>query len=158
MKKWQIVVLVLAIVVTAAGLGAYAATNYGGQTDPLVASSYLSGVLEPSLRADFDSQIAAAMEKLERSFQEELASATGTFEVVTLKSGQTFSGGSGCEILFRSGTAVSVGSLIDVSTGNSVAAGVALAANHLYMASDAESGLKASADVTLLARGTYSVA
>ena len=157
MKRWQIVVLVVAIAVTAAGLGAYAATNYGGQNDPLVASSYLSGVLEPSLRADFDSQIAAAMEKLEQTFQEELASATGTFEVVTLKSGQSLSGGSGCEILFRSGTAVSVGSLIDVSTGDAVAAGVTLTANHLYMATDANSGLKASAAVTLLARGTYSV-
>lgn len=158
MKKWQIVVLVVALVVTAAGLGAYAATNYGSQSDPLIASSYLSGVLEPALRSDFDNQIAAAMEKLEMKFSDELATATGTFEVVTLTSGQTISGSSGCEILFRSGTAVSVGSLIDVSSGNTIAAGTALTANHLYMAADANSGVNASTAVTVLARGTYSVA
>lgn len=158
MKKWQIAVLVAVVAVLAAGIGAYAATNYGTQSDPLVTVSYLNESLRPSIQSDFDSQLAAAMEQLEISFESDLAGATGTFRVVSLASGQTLSGGTGCEILYRSGSAAAVGALLDVSAGSAVTSGSALTANHLYMTSASGDGVKAGGAVTLLVRGVYTVA
>jgi hypothetical protein len=157
MKKWQIALLCMVVAVIGAGIGAYAATNYGTQSDPLVTVSYLTDTLEPSIKRDFEGQLNAALEQLERSFEAELAGATGTFTVVTLSSGQTLSGSEGCEILYRSGSASASGSLVDVSSGGTVASGGALTANHLYMASSSGAGVKASSSVTLLVRGTYTI-
>ncbi|NCB51833.1 MAG: hypothetical protein EOM54_08140 [Clostridia bacterium] len=158
MKKWQVFLLVLAVAVVAAGVGAYAATNYGTQSDPLVTVSYLTDTLEPSIQSNFDGQLAAAMEQLEAAFEADLANATGTFEVVALTNGQTLSGGAGCEILFRSGSATAVGAILDVSTGASVSSGASLTANHLYMTSASGDGVKAGGAVTLLVRGVYTIA
>lgn len=157
MKKWQIIVLVVAVAALSAGIGAYAATNYGTQSDPLITLSYLNDTLSPSLRGDFDSQLGAAMEQLERNFTADIAGATGTFKVVTLTTGETLSASAGCEILYRSGSAAAVGTLVDVSAGSSVSGGASLTANHLYMASAQGDGVKASGSVTLLARGTYTI-
>lgn len=157
MKKWQVVLLLIVVAAVAAGAGAYAATNYGTQSDPLVTVSYLTDTLEPSMQSTFDGQLAAAMEQLEAAFEADLANATGTFEVVSLTSGQTLSGGAGCEILFRSGSGTAAGSLLDVSSGTSVSSGAALTANHLYMASASGDGVKAGGAVTLLVRGVYSI-
>lgn len=155
MKKWQIVVLVIAIAALAAGIGAYAATSYGTQTDPLITLSYITGKLEPSIREDFDSKLNTAVEKLERDFESELATATGSFKTISLAAGDSLEGAAGCEILLRSGTASAIGSLVDVTGGGALASGGALAANHLYLASDSGAGVKVTADAVLLVRGTY---
>jgi hypothetical protein len=157
MKKWQIAVLVAVVAVAAAGGGAYAATTYGTQTDPLVTVSYLNDTLRPSIQSDFDSQLDAALEQMEVSFESDLAGAAGTFQVVSLASGQTLSGGAGCEILYRSGTAAAVGALLDVSAGAAVTSGSSLTANHLYMTSASGDGVKAGGAVTLLVRGVYTI-
>lgn len=157
MKKWHIVLLVAAVALLSAGVGAYAATNYGTQSDPLVTVSYLKDTLEPSIKKEFDSQVAAAMEELEGRFEADLASATGTFSVVTLDAGKTLTGGAGCEILYRSGNVTAVGSLVDVSGGSTVSAGGSLTTNHLYVTSTSGDGVKAASSATLLVRGTYSI-
>ena len=99
MKKWQIVVLVIAVAVLAAGIGAYAATNYGTQSDPLVAMSYLEKVLGPKMEQQLDEQIAEAAEQYKSQYGAE----AGGFSVVQLPSGGTLSVGEGCEIVLRSG-------------------------------------------------------
>ena len=58
MKKWQIAVLVLVVAVAAAGIGAYAASNYGTQSDPLIAQSYLDEVLGPQIERSIDEKLA----------------------------------------------------------------------------------------------------
>ncbi|MEG1633053.1 MAG: hypothetical protein RR314_03270 [Oscillospiraceae bacterium] len=158
MKKWQFITLLIVVAALSAGVGAYAATNYGTQSDPLVTVSYLTDTLGPSIRSDFDGQLAGAMERLESSFEADIAGATGTFKVVTLASGNTLTGSAGCEILYRSGSAAAVGTLVDVSAGSALNAGSALTANHLYMTSASGDGVKASGAVTLLVRGTYKTA
>lgn len=157
MKKWKIILLIALVAVVSAGVGAYAASNYGTQSDPLVTLSYLNDTLAPAMRGEFDAQLYAAVDDLEEKVQTDIANASGSFKVVTLASGKTLSAAAGCEILYRSGTAVSVGALVDVSAGTEVAAGTALTANHLYTASAAGDGVKASASVTLLVRGTYTI-
>ena len=68
MKKWQIVILVIAVAVLAAGIGAYAATNYGTQSDPLVAMSYLEDVLGPKMETELDKQIDEAAKLLKQAW------------------------------------------------------------------------------------------
>ena len=97
MKKWQIVVLVIAVAVLAAGIGAYAATNYGTQSDPLVAMSYLEKVLGPKMEQQLDEQIAEAAEQYKSQYGAE----AGGFSVVQLPSGGTLSVGEGCEIVLQ---------------------------------------------------------
>jgi hypothetical protein len=57
MKKWQVILLLVVVAAVAAGAGAYAATNYGTQSDPLVTVSYLTDTLEPSIKSDFDGRL-----------------------------------------------------------------------------------------------------
>lgn len=156
-KKWQLVLLILAVAVLGAGIGAYAATTYGTQQDPLVTVSYLNQTLTPYMTSQFDGQLSQAMDKLENDFTAALSGSAGTFRVMTLSSGQTLSGGAGCEILYRSGPCAAAGALVDVSAGGSVASGTALTANHLYMTGDSGAAVKASGSVTLLVRGVCTV-
>lgn len=151
MKKWQIVVLVIAVAVLAAGIGAYAATSYGTQSDPLVALSYLEDVLGPKMEDELGKQIDEAAEAL----QAEYGAASSAFSVVTLASGETLRCGEGCEIVLRSGSAAASGTLVDVTSGTELASGAAVTANHLYVGSG--SGVTASENCTLLVRGSYTV-
>ena len=151
MKKWQIVILVIAVAVLAAGIGAYAATNYGTQSDPLVAMSYLEDVLGPKMETELDKQINEAANSLKSQY----GAASSAFSVVTLSSGQTLKGGDGCEIVLRSGSVTATGTLVDVTSGTELASGGSLTANHLYVGSG--SGVTASGNTTLLVRGAYTV-
>lgn len=156
-KKWQFILVIFAAAVIGAGIGAYAATTYGTQSDPLVTVSYLNQTLTPYMSGQFDSQLSQAMDKLENDFTAALAGSAGTFRVVTLTSGQTLNGGAGCEILYRSGSCTAASALVDVSSGSSVSSGASLTANHLYMTGDSGAAVKAGGSVTLLVRGTCTV-
>lgn len=158
MKKWHIVVLIVAVAVLSAGVGAYAASNYGSQSDPLITLSYLNETLKPSMITAFDSQADKAMEKLENQFASDISSATGSFRAVTVSKGQTLTGGEGTEILFRAGTASASGGIVDMSSGTAVKSGAAVTANHLYICPSAGTGVTASADATMMVRGGYTVA
>jgi hypothetical protein len=97
------------------------------------------------------------MEQLEAAFEADLAGATGTFEVVSLTSGQTLTGGAGCEILFRSGSASAVGAILDVSAGSSVSSGTALTVNHSLYDLGFRGRSQSGGAVTLLVRGVYTI-
>lgn len=147
MKKWQIVVLVIAVALLAGGVGAYAATNFGTQSDPLVAMSYLQDVLQPQIEDSVDAKISEATKGLG-------GSGSASFTAVDLGAGQTVTLTSGAEVVLRSGSCTVSGSLADVTGGAD--AGAELVRNHLCLASAATS-LTASADSTLLIRGGYSI-
>lgn len=136
MKKWQIIVLLLAVAVLAGGLGAYAAGTAGTQGDPLISMSYLDDVLAPSIRSAYTSRIESEARELEESVQNSLADAAGAFEAVSLAEGEGTPCPAGTQLLFRSGTAAATAALTDLTTGETLAAGSALAANHLYLATD----------------------
>lgn len=157
MKKTKLVLLILVVAVLSGSFGAYAATTFGTQSDPLVTVSYLTDTLTPTINSEIESSISKAIESMEYSFSNEIANATGTYELVTLSSGQTLVGNAGCEVLFRDGTAKAVGTLVDVSSGGAVSANSSLTKNHLYLCSDEDDGLVASTAVTLLVRGTYTI-
>ena len=136
MKKWHVIVLLLAVAVLAGGLGAYAAGTAGTQGDPLISMSYLDDVLAPSIRSAYPSRIESEARELEESVQNSLADAAGAFEAVSLAEGEGTPCPAGTQLLFRSGTAAATAALTDLTTGETLAAGSALASNHLYLATD----------------------
>ena len=82
---------------------------------------------------------------------------------MTLNEGQTLTGGVGCEVMLRVGSAVCVSpsdpGLIDETTGSTLADGASLVQNHLYMMTIEGRGVRASSATTkVLARGSYTVA
>ena len=145
MKKWHIAALLLAVALLSAGVGAYAATNYGSQSDPLVAMSYLDEVLAPQLEREF----SAALDEAAGS----LTAANGAFVSASL-SGSGVRCEAGTEIISLSAGAGADGALIDATTGETLAAGGELQANHLYLAAEA---LTLYAQGEVLLRGSYSL-
>lgn len=159
MKKKKILTVLAAVLILAIGIGvgAYAASNFGTQADPLVAKSYLDQTLTPKLQAEFQSKLNEQVQIME---QQIASSTTGlNFTVITLTSGQTLKGSIGCEIILRSGAALCSGSsgLSDVTDGKLISIGVALTDNHLCMVSTQGDGVTASSAVTLLVRGGYTL-
>lgn len=160
MKNKKIITILAAVLILAVGVGvgAYAASNFGTQADPLVAKSYLDQTVTPKLQADFQTKLDAQVQIMEQQINAQGAGLN--FTAVSLTIGQTLKGGVGCEIILRSGTAVSSGTagLSDVTDGKLISIGTALTSNHLCMVSTQGDGIKASSSVTLLVRGTYTLA
>lgn len=177
MKKRTRTVAALAAAVAAAGvlLGA----SQGSQTDPLVTMSYINEVAKPAILKDVDARLDAREQALadklgglitqyEKDMEAKLSGATGgealttsAFTVVTLKSGQKLLGGVGCEFLLRSGSATCVSAsapgLVDSTEGSTLPVGGAVQPNHLYMSTAEGRGLQATADATVMVRGTYQI-
>lgn len=158
MRNKKILTVLAAIVILAVGIGvgAYAASTYGTQSDPLVAKSYLDSSLTPKLQAQFNAQVDSQVGLMES----QIASFTTglNFVVVSLSTGQILKGSTGCEIILRSGVAVGYGTGIsDVTDGSLISSGSVISANHLCVVSTSGDGLKANSAVTLLVRGGYTV-
>ena len=153
-KKLKTILLAVLLVAVGAGAGAYAASTYGTQSDPLVAKSYLDNTLTPKLQSEFQTKVDQQSQVLEN----EIASANKTmnFAAVSLSKGQTLRCSEGCEVVLRSGSAAASAALSDVTAGTEVSSGGALTANHLNVAPDS-AALTATAAATLLVRGVYTV-
>ena len=154
MSKKTVISLIALAVILLAGIGVYAAGNYGTKDDPLITKSYLDAVVKPELQKQLQTELNDAVN--------ELRGGSGEFTVVTLYNGQTVSCGVGTEIVPRLGSVKANGAsapaLIDTTTGNSISAGTALSANHLYMVSIEGNGITAAADNTkVLISGVYTV-
>lgn len=155
-KKVQYLAVLIVVALVFTAVGAYAASNYGSQSDPLITMSYVTKVLQPGMESSFENAVTSAMTQLEQQFESEL---TGAFKPVSVESGKTMTCNAGCEVLFRSGSANVTGTsgLLDVTSGSIVNSGQGMTQNHLYMASASGSGFKTSNTVTVLVRGTYTI-
>ena len=127
----------------------------GGRYGPrsLVTLSYLNETFLNSVMRRVDEKIAA---------QGGGTQGGDTFTVVSMASGQTLTGGIGCEMMLRVGSAVCVSpsapGLIDETTAGTLNGGGGLEKNHLYMMTIEGRGVKAtSADAKLLVRGSYTI-
>ena len=156
-KKIATIIAAVLILAVGIGVGAYAASNFGTQADPLVAKSYLDQTVTPKLQSEFQTKLDTQVQLMEQQISAQ--SAGLNFTAVSLTNGQTLKGSIGCEIILRSGAATSSGSagLSDVTDGKLIAAGTALTANHLCMVSAQGDGVKAGSSVTLLVRGSYTI-
>ncbi len=129
------------------------AAEAGTDRDPLVTLSYLNETFLNSVMRRVDEKIAA---------QGGGTQGGDTFTVVSMASGQTLTGGIGCEVMLRVGSAVCVSpsapGLIDETTAGTLNGGGGLEKNHLYMMTIEGRGVKAtSADTKLLVRGSYTI-
>lgn len=128
----------------------------GSATDPLITLSYLNETFMGQIMDRVDQKIAQRNSGLGQS------GAGMEFSVVTLSKGQVLTGDIGCEVMLRVGSATCVAAstpgLVDETSGSTLSGGGALAANHLYMMTVENRGVKAGADtVKLLVRGTYTI-
>ena len=142
-KKVLITAAILVFALCCAGLGAWAASNFGTQSDPLVAMSYLEDVLQPQLEREFDAALDSAVESV--------SSAAGEFVSVGIGSGVSLA--KGAELLCLEGGVTCTGALIDLTGGGVLNAGEALEANHLYLSAAEGSVLSGSGEA--LVRGSY---
>ena len=171
-NRWALRAAVLLALFLALNATVSAAAEVGTSGDPLVTLSYLNDTFLTTVLSKVDSKISARNTQLTAKIDQQVAAAggtgssgtagTSTFTVVTLTSGKVLTGGVGCEVMLRIGTAVCVAAsapgLVDETTGGTISGGSALTQNHLYMMTVEKRGVKATAaTVKVLVRGTYSV-
>jgi len=175
-NKLIICIVVLAAVALVSGASILAIATPGSQTDPFITLSYLTDVFKPQVMNDvksteqemtqkFDARITSLESQLQANPGGSGSTATNasdTFRVVTLRRGQSLTCSVGAEIMLRVGTAEGVGTapaLVNYTTGNTLSAGTALTANHMYLVTIEGNGAKATADsVRVLVRGDYKIA
>ncbi len=152
MNRKKTIIILLCIVFPLALAGAvYAAVSYGSEEDPLITKSYLEEVLRPEIQAEMDKEIDAAIAAIES------AEKSADFAPLSLEAGDRLACKPGCEVLHRSGTAISGGSFADTTAGVDIGSGETLEINHLYMALGADSVLTAETEVTLMIKGAYTL-
>ena len=115
-----------------------------GTDDPLITESYLKNVFLNEVKEYINSNSGSS------------------FNVVSVKKGQKFTGGSGCEFILRQGTAAVVsaelGGLSDVTAGYDIASGVDVPPNHLLIVPrDDGRGFTATTDVVIMVKGSYKI-
>ena len=161
MKKDRWLLRAFVLLALSAGLMTTAlAAEAGSSGDPLVTLSYLNDTFFNTIMQRVDQKIA---ERTGQALPGGTSSTAASFVVVTLSEGQTLTGGIGCEVMLRVGSAVCVSpsdpGLVDETTASTLANGGALAQNHLYMMTIEGRGVRATAGtVKVLARGSYTVA
>ena len=153
-NRWGLRLIGLLAVSCVAMSGVSLAVEPGSATDPLITLSYLNETFMGQIMDRVDQKIAQRNSGLGQSGVE--------FAVVTLSKGQVLTGDIGCEVMLRVGSATCVAAstpgLVDETSGSTLSGGGALAANHLYMMTVENRGVKAGADtVKLLVRGTYTI-
>ena len=166
-------VVVLAAIALISGASIIAFASPGSQDDPFITLSYLMEEFRPMIMAE----ISKKEQELTQEFEDRIAAleaefqagqggvgtpgSADTFAVVTLKRNQTLSCSVGAEIMLRIGTATGVGSvpaLVNSTSGTTLSAGSALAANNMYLVTIDGNGLKATAENTrVLVRGSYRI-
>lgn len=164
--------------VTLSLMGVALAANQGSQSDPLVSLSYLNDKATPAILTQVDTKVSQREASLKSQLDQVVAGyvkeveskisgggsggSSSSYQVVSLSQGQKLVTGSTCEILLRSGSATCVSEsspgLVDMTGGGTLAPGGSLVANHLYLATIEGRGVKATSAVTLMVRGSYSIA
>ena len=164
-QKTIIVILSIALVLSiGGGIAVYAASTLGSRDDPLITRSYLTDRFSPdllkTLEDEMDAKIAEAEGRINKTISENGSTTANSYVLVTLTAGQKLRGFEGTELLLRSGagTCAATGGMLDLSSGEMLANGSALAANHLYLLSAEGDCFAATSGATLLVRGTYSIA
>ena len=154
MRKLRIIAALCLAAVLLGGMAAYAATNYGTESDPLITLSYLNSVLKPELEEKYNQQTEDSLAELE-SRAEELAG--GAYVSVLVKADQTLTCKAGCEILLRDGQAYVADGILDVTVGEVKEAKAWLEVHHLYMAVADGAAVRANSDFYAMVRGEYTI-
>ena len=170
MKKRVAALILGGAMILAVALPASAAPQ-GSQENPLVTLSYLQDVFKAAILQEVQARIDSVRSGYETALSNQVAAYTqemeqlvgdsdlgsAVFSVVELDKGDVLHCDIGGEVLLRAGAARSVSSLVNSTDGNTLAQGRALVQNHMYLALTAGQAVEATAAVTLLVRGDYTV-
>lgn len=148
--KWKIAAAALCAAVLLTGVFAAAA---GSEGDPLVTLSYLKNVFTGQIQTMVEQSVTAAQEQNEADLEAAIsawdekvsqaienvteapaAEEPASFLSAALAEGKSLSFSAGCELIVRSGAPVCSVELLDQTDGTVLAAGSAMAVNHLYYA------------------------
>lgn len=154
MIKLRTIAVFCVVAVLFGGIGAYAATNYGTESDPLITLSYLNDVVKPQLEESYTQQTKDTLAELESRVE---TAAEGSYVSVTLKADQTLNCKAGCEFLVRSGQGYVTENILNVTEGEVLAAKDWLMKYHLYMAISDGAAVMANSDIYLMVRGDYTI-
>ena len=154
MRKLRMFAVFCLVAVLLGGIGVYANTNFGSESDPLITLSYLNSVLKPELEQKYSQQTQNAIAELESRIDEGMS---GSYTALTVKANQTLTCKAGCEFLVRSGEAYVTGDVVNVTEGKELAANDWLMKHHLYMTISDNGAVRANSDVYLMIRGEYTV-
>lgn len=157
-NRWALRLLILMLLAAVLNVTFAMAAGVGSSSDPLVTLSYLNTTYLNTILGKVDTKIAARNQEL----TEKMSQSSSSFKTVSLAAGKTLTGSEGCEVLLRTGSAACVSAhlpgLVDETAGTTLNGGAALSANHLYLMTAGDRGVKASSAAVLLVRGTYTVA
>ena len=122
------------------------AADPGSSDDPLVTLSYINDVLMPQVKSYVDSK----------------SQASGGFEIVNVKAGQTVIAGASTEMILRMGNAQIVatqkGGVADVTQGIDLQNGAVMPSNHLLIVPlDDGRGAQMLSDGIIMIKGNYTV-
>ena len=113
----------------------------GSGEDPLVSLSYLAGAftetVDKQVEERMDASDAALLESAENG--ESITTFASSWAETRLKYGDALLGATGTNVLILAGSGqvtYSSGAVVDVTTGEAVASGAALAVNHRYMVAE----------------------
>ncbi|SDE34884.1 hypothetical protein SAMN02799630_05241 [Paenibacillus sp. UNCCL117] len=128
----------------------------GSVDDPLVTKSYLEQKLN---------DILSNKSQVDKSTSTETEVSSNNLTIVELKQNQTLYGGSGSEIIVRSGKVLAVSSdesgMADVTIGKDITAGMPVELNHLLIVPREGRGIKPDPknkqDIFVMVRGSYSI-
>ena len=154
MKKLRTFAVFCLVAVLLGGIGVYANTTYGTESDPLITMSYLNSVLKPELEQKYNQQTKDSIAALETRVEEATG---GGYVAVTINANQTMTCKAGCEFLARSGGALVTSGILDVTEGKAADANAWLMQHHLYMAINDGAAVKADSTTTLMVRGEYTI-
>lgn len=154
MRKLRTIAVFCLVAVLLGGIGVYAVTNYGTESDPLITLSYLNAVLKPELEEKYNQQTKDSIAALESRVDQVSG---GAYAAVTVNANQTLTCKAGCEFLMRSGEAYVTGGILDVTEGKELAANDWLMKHHLYMAMSDGGAVRANSDIHLMVRGEYTI-
>jgi len=173
-------ICVIAIRVAPVGTKVAAASlTPGSANDPLVSRSYVDEkfnqvmslinvggtgtVTGPTMNdVTVDAVVAEVMDRLEYYITAKSGDGAQTFQVIMIRAGEIIVGGEGSEIIPRSGTStaysVVTDGVSDVTTGTDLRNGAKITNNHLLVIPRADGrGIKATTDVWLLVKGSYTI-
>ena len=154
MKKLRTFAVFCLVAVLLGGIGVYANTTYGTESDPLITMSYLNSVLKPELEQKYNQQTQGSISALEARVEEAVG---GSYVAVTIPANKTMICNAGCEFLARSGGAMVTSGILDVTEGKEAEVNAWLLQHHLYMVVSDGACVRASSDTTLMVRGEYTI-
>lgn len=137
MKKWmKFTSLFLILVVLTVTYTVMA--NPGSNNDPVISLSYLKEIFQPEVEKNL------------------------TFNVVSVKKGQTLIGDTGTEMILRMGQATiiatNMGGIADTTAGFDLANGTDMPSNHyLIIPKNDGRGVKAKTDCLIMVKGKYEI-